>query len=181
MQSLPATATFFHSPFLLNHRLRDTIGGMREVEGVPPFDAEMTFADWRIERRFYLHDAIIARADHHLAADTAIRTSGAGPFLRAAEIKNAFVFQRTAWAGIDTRAASDARALAQRRAGIWDNPCRVTTIPNLPHELTLQFIANADTTKASDALRHIHTDVGMRRIRRDAPNERRSPLRRRTP
>ena len=120
-----------------NHRLRDTIRRVHEIKGVPPFDTEMTFAYRRIERGLYLHNAVAVRADQHLAADTAIRTRGARPFLRDAEFENAFIFKRAAWAGIDARATGHARALAQRCARIRNNPCRVAAIPNLPDKLAL--------------------------------------------
>ena len=131
----------------------------------------MTFAYRRVERGPYLHNAIAVRADHHFAADAAIRTRGARPFFRDAEFEDAFIFKRAGWAGIDACATGHARALAQRFARIRNNPCRVAAVPNLPDKLALEFIANADATKTGDALRHVHMDVRMRRIRRDAPDE----------
>src|SRR6516225_1597651 len=116
----------------------------------------MTFAHGRIKRGLYLHDAIIARADHHLATNTAVRTGRACPFLRDAEIQNALVFECAAGTGIHTRATSDTGALAQCRPGVRDNSRRIPAVPNFPNELALEFIANPDTTKAGDALRHVH-------------------------
>jgi predicted nucleic acid-binding Zn ribbon protein len=108
-----------------------------EIKGVPTLHAQVTFAHRRVEHWLRLHDAIVARADHHFATDAAVRTSGARPLLRKAESKKAFIFKRTGWAGIDARAAGDAGAFAQSGAGIGNDPRGVAAIPNFPDELAL--------------------------------------------
>ena len=99
--------TFFHSPSPANHRLRNAIRRMGEGKGVATFYAEMTLADRRIERGLHLHDLIVARADHHLAADAAIGTGGARPVRRGPAIEDGFVFERAARTAINAGAAAD--------------------------------------------------------------------------
>ena len=93
-------------------------------------------------------------------------------FVRAAEIEHGFVFERAGRAGIDARAATDARALPQascrnRDESVSASPRFQTFHTNWP--CTSSQIAHA--TKAGDALRHVHMDVRMRSDQAHAPNE----------
>ena len=92
---------------LANHRLGDAVGDAREVERVPAFDAQVAFVHRRIEHGLHLHDAVVARADVHLAARAAIRDrSSASTSRRRRSESTVLIFERAGRAGVDARAAA---------------------------------------------------------------------------
>ncbi|MNR19530.1 hypothetical protein D3C85_1363260 [compost metagenome] len=142
---------------LLDHRLRDAVGGVVELEAVAAFQTQMATI-YRVLRRAHRHHAAIGAGGVHLAADAAVAAGGARPLLRS---RYRLVEQRAAGAAVDAGAAADAaigqHAVAVRGgdAGLFAAP------PRRPHELALHLVADAHATLAVDAAIHVDADVGV--------------------
>ena len=163
------------APFagLANHRLSDTVSGVRKVEGVAAFHAEMTFAHRRVEHGLHLHDAAFARADAHLTAHAAIGTGRPRPLHRHAVTEDGLILQRARRTGVGARAATHAGTGEQGRPVRHD--ARIMSRPgDVPDELSLHFVADAHATEAVDALAEVGGEVGVGEIRKTEPEARRN-------
>ena len=94
----------------------------------------------------------------------------------SAAVEAAAVFERARRTGIDTRAAADARALAQAGAVRHDR-ASPPALAHMPHALALDLVADADAAVAIDAARHIDGQIRMRvdRSARCRPRRARHP------
>ena len=141
-----------HSPrvALPDQRIHHAIGSRGEVEGVAALHAHVAPADGRGLDGCHLRDRAIARADLQLAAGPAVRARRARPDRRRPPREHGRILERAARTGVDTRTATHATALGERRA-IRANAGFAAPLPDAPHRLSLQLVADAHAAVAVDA------------------------------
>src|SRR6185312_7529134 len=150
------------------HRTRNAVTGMDVVECISALHAQVPVAYGCIHYRPHGNQMAARHTRLHLTTRATVGASRAGPRRWYGATKCVFVLQCACGASIHACAAGDTTALSKRYIVIGDNSGSLSSIPDIPYELALQFGADPHAPIAVDTPRHLHLNVRVGSIDKSA-------------